>query len=123
MAALVDRIAFAVAVAGCVAPASCGDLQGLGDEPLTPLGNIPVRGTGDRGQVRPPDPRPPRLRAALLWGQPTLPDASCVPPVENPDHAAVVALGCDDPLGFERGSFETEVDAAVNADGTATLDL
>lgn len=56
-------------------------------------------------------------------GQPVLADASCLPPIENPDHAEVVAAGCGDVLGFRRGGFTDVADAAIDADGTATLDL
>jgi hypothetical protein len=121
MAALANRRA-AVALAA-VALAGCGDLQGLTPAELPPLVSIHVRVTGDLDAVRRPSDEPPQLRASLLWGQPSLPDASCLPPIENPDHAAVVETGCGDLLGFKRGGFDTSMDTPVAADGTATINL
>jgi hypothetical protein len=103
--------------------AGCGDLEGLAPDPLSPLAVMHVRVTGDLDAVRAPGDEPPQLRAALLWGQPVLPDASCLPPIENADHAAVVAAACGDVLEFRRGGFTDMADVAVDADGTATLDL
>jgi hypothetical protein len=116
MAAIGKWIA-AIGVAGC------GDLHGLDPEPLSPLASIHVRVTGDIDAFRPPGDMPPRLRATLLWGQPVLPDPSCLGPIENPDHAELVAAACGDPLGFRRGGFTSVADVAVNADGSATLEL
>jgi hypothetical protein len=77
--------------------------------------------------VRLPHEQPPELRVALLWGQPWLPDASCIPPFENAAHADVADVGCGDPLGFRRAGFGfgfgLDGDSAVEPDGTATLDL
>jgi hypothetical protein len=42
--------------------------------------------------------------------------------VESPEHAAVVEAGCYDPLSFVRG-FDTTFEVAVDADGTATIEL
>lgn len=118
MAALKTWLA---ALAG-IALAGCGDLQGLTPAELPPLVSIHVRVTGDLDAVRRPSDQPPRLRATLLWGLAGLPDVSCLPPIENPDHAAVVEAGCGDLLGFQRG-FDITSDFAVAADGTATIDL
>lgn len=101
----------------------CGDLRGLDPDPLSPLATIHVRVSGDIDAVRPPGNGPPRLRATLLWAAPDLPDPSCLGPIENADHAAVVAAACGDPLRFHRGGYMSFADAPVNADGTATLDL
>jgi hypothetical protein len=117
MATLAQRIAITAVVAGC------SDLHGLESMQLTPLATLHVRVTGDIDAVRPQNDRPPRLRVALIWGQPWLPDASCLPPFETEQHAAVAAHGCDDPLGFRRAGFEFGEDAAIAPDGTATLDL
>jgi hypothetical protein len=127
MAALTSRFAFAGLGLTCAALAGCGDLQGLRTDELTPLARIRVRVVGDLDAVRRPEEQPPQLRVALLWGQPWLPDASCLPPFENAAHAEVAARGCGDPLGF-RGAgfgfgFGLDVDAAVAPDGTANLDL
>jgi hypothetical protein len=125
MAALEERLAnVALAAVGCSTAAlvGCGDLQGLSPADLPPLVTIHVRATGDLDAVRRPSDRPPRLRATVLWGEPWLPDASCLPPIENPDHAAVVQSGCGDLLGFKRG-FDIVTDMPVAADGTAAIDL
>jgi hypothetical protein len=113
----------------CATLTGCGDLQGLQSDGLTPLVRIRVRVVGDIEEVRLPHEQPPELRVALLWGQPWLPDASCIPPFENPAHADLAASGCGDPLGFRRAGFgfgfgfEEKPDAAVASDGTAILDL
>jgi hypothetical protein len=121
----VSRVTFGLGLA-CAALAGCGDLQGLGSDGLTPLAQIRVRVVGDIEAVRRPDTEPAQLRVGLLWGQPWLPDASCLPPFENAAHAEVAASGCADPLGFRRAGFgfgPDQVTAAVAPDGSATLDL
>jgi hypothetical protein len=124
MAALTSRFTLGLA---CATLAGCGDLQGLQSDGLTPLARIRVRVVGDFEAVRQPESEPPQLRVALLWGQPWLPDASCIPPFENTAHADLASGGCGDPLGFRRAGFGfgvgLEPDAAVAPDGTATLDL
>jgi hypothetical protein len=118
MATLGDQIAVAVAVA----LAGCSDLHGLDPEQLSPLASVHVRVTGDLDAVRPPGSGQPRLRVMIFWGDSWLPDASCLPPFENAQHAAVAALGCGDPLSF-RALFSPAEGAAFGADGIATLDL
>jgi len=115
--AALGRIAIAAALAGC------GDLHGLAPEPPTPLARIHVRTSGDIDAVRDPMSDPPRLRVALLWGQPWLTDPSCVPPYENADHEALARMACGDPLGFRMAGFMPTEDAALAPDGTATLDV
>jgi hypothetical protein len=116
-------VALAAIALAASALAGCGDLQGLTPTDLPPLVTIHVRATGDLGAVRKPSDEPPRLRATVTWGQAALPDPSCLPPIENPDHAAVVAAGCNDLLAFKRGGFDIRTDFPVAADGTATIDL
>ncbi len=109
-----------------VALTGCGELRGLELESPTPLASLHVRVTGDLDAVRKPAPEPPRLRVTILWGHNWLPDASCLPPFENAQHAAIAALGCGDPLGFRgggSGGLELPESAAVESDGSATLDL
>jgi hypothetical protein len=121
--AAVGRLTVAIALAGC------GELHGLGSEELTPLARIHVRVVGNIDEVLRPAPQPPQLRVTLLWGQPWLPDPSCIPPFENPQHAQLAASACGDPLGFRRAGFgfgfgvAVEPDAEVAPDGTAALDL
>jgi hypothetical protein len=130
MAALTSTLASGLALAaglGAAALAGCGELHGLRSEDLTPLARVHVRVVGDIEAVRQPEEQPPQLRVALLWGQPWLPDASCIPPFENQQHADLAARGCGDPLGFRRAGFGSglglDPDAEVAPDGTATLDL
>ena len=102
--------------------ASCGDLAGLGDSFQTPLASIHVRVTGDVAAVRDPESPPAQLQVALQWAVQPQPDVTCLPPAENPEHAAVIAVGCADPLEFVRDL--TGLDGvAVAADGTATIDV
>jgi hypothetical protein len=105
-----------------VALAGCGELHGLELAPPTPLARLHVRVTGDLDAVARPGPRP-RLRVTVVWGQSWLPDASCVPPFENEQHAALAARGCGDPLSFRSGGFAPTESALVEPDGTATLEL
>ena len=121
MATLSTRTTRVIALA--VGLAGCGDLKGLSSDELTPLARIHVRVLGDIDGVREQGPNPPQLRVALLWGQPWLPDASCLPPFESPEHEAVAANGCGDPLGFRRVGFVVDADSAVGPDATAALDL
>jgi len=113
----------AVAVVASIAVTGCGDLHGLDPDDVPPLVSIHVRVTGDLDAVRRPSDQPPRLRATVIWGETTLPDASCLPPIENPDHAAVIEAGCGDLLRFERAGFDLMTDAPVADDGTATINL
>lgn len=127
LTALTSGLVLAAGLGCAVALAGCGELAGLDSEDVTPLARIQVRVVGDIDAVRQPTSRPPQLRVALLWGQPWLPDASCIPPFENQQHADVAAAGCRDPLGFRRAGFGfgfgLDADSAVAPDGTATLDL
>lgn len=125
MAALAKWQAIALLAIALALPslAGCDDLQGLAPSDLTPLVALHVRATGDLDAVRRPSDQPPRLRATVLWGQSSLPDPSCVPPIESPDHAGVVEAGCGDLLGFQRAGFNFEIDVPVAADGTATINL
>jgi len=109
----------AVAVAGL---ASCDELAGLGASFETPLAEIHVRVTGDLAAVRDADSPPAQLRVALQWATQPQPDPTCLPPAENPEHAAVIAVGCYDPLAFARESSGLD-GVAVNPDGTATINV
>jgi hypothetical protein len=114
----------AAGAAAGVALAGCGDLHGLAVEDLPPLASIHVRVTGDLDAVRTDPSEPAHLRVKIMWTQPWLPDASCLPPFENAQHEQVANAGCGDLLGIRRASFGAAEDgAAVAPDGTATLDL
>jgi hypothetical protein len=116
--ATLGRIITAAALAGC------GDLHGLAVEDPPPLASIHIRVTGDLDAVRTDPSGPAHLRVKILWTQPWLPDASCLPPFENAQHEQVANAGCGDLLGVRRGSFgDQEHEAAVGPDGTAILDL
>jgi hypothetical protein len=79
---------------------ACSDLQGFGG-PSPPLTSFHVEVTGDLAAVRPPtDTEPPDLKVALVWGRQWLVEPLCILPPENADAAAVIAIGCRDPLGF-----------------------
>ena len=121
--ATLERILHVVAAA--VALASCGDLHGLAVEDLPPLARIHVRVTGDLDAVRTDPGEPAHLHVAILWTQPWLPDASCLPPFENAQHEQVANAGCGDLLGVRSGSFfgAAEDEATVGPDRMATLDL
>jgi hypothetical protein len=109
-------------IAGPAGLAGCDDLAGLDETAQTPLASVHVRVTGDLASVRDPASPPAELRVGLQWAVQGRPDRSCLPPVESPEHAAVVAVGCPDPLGFVRG-FSAVGEVAVDADATATIDL
>ena len=113
----------AAGTAAAIALAGCGDLHGLSVEDLPPLASIHVRVTGDLDAVRTDPGEPAHLRVKILWTQPWLPDASCLPPFENAQHELVANAGCGDLLGVRRASFGAEEEEAVAPDGTATLDL
>lgn len=110
------------ALAGVAGLAGCDDLVGLAPSSQTPLASIHVRVTGDVAAVRDPAAPPAPLQVSLQWATQSQTDASCVPPAESPAHAAVIAAGCYDPLAFAAG-FGGLVGVAVDADGTATLDV
>jgi len=111
-----------VVLAGCAALASCDDLAGLGPSFQTPLASIHVRVTGDVAAVRDPDSPPAQLQVALQWAVQPYPDPTCLPPAENPAHAAVIAVGCSDPLAFDHGTSGL-IGFPVRDDGTATIDV
>src|SRR5262249_48787034 len=112
-------------VAAAVALAGCGDLHGLAVEDLPPLASIHVRVTGDLDAVRTDPSEPAHLRVTIMWTQPGLPDAGCLPPFENAQHEQVANAGCGDLLGVRSASFigATGDEATVGPDGMATLDL
>jgi hypothetical protein len=124
--ATLGRIIHAVAAgaAAAVALAGCGDLHGLAIEDLPALASIHVRVTGDLDAVRTDPGEPAHLRVKIMWTQPWLPDASCLPPFENAQHEQVANAGCGDLLGVRSASFGADEDeATVGPDGMATLDL
>jgi len=112
----------AVALAALTGLASCDDLAGLGPSFQPPLASVHVRVIGNLAAVRDPESPPAQLKVALQWAAQPQPDVTCLPPAENPEHAAVIAVGCSDPLGFVRG-FTGLDGIAVDVDGTATLDV
>ncbi len=108
-----------------LAATSCTDkLIGLQDT-LTPLGQVHVVVKGDLGPLRPKgtEAETPRLRVALVWGQTYVAETFCwlnsLP--GDPSATAVAAAGCRDVAGFVPQLVGAN--AAVGADGTATIDL
>jgi len=108
-----------------LAAASCTDkLAGLQDT-LVPLGRVHVAVKGNLQPLRPigTENETPRLRVALVWGQSYVAETFCwlhaLP--GDPSATAVAAAGCRDVTGFVPQLVAAN--AAVDANGSATLDL
>jgi hypothetical protein len=115
MAAMI-RIAMIVAAAGV----GCGDVAGFGGA-VPPLASLHVEVTGDFASVQQPGTGDPMLRVALVWGAQWLTEPLCILPPDPASAAPVIAAGCRDPFGFVPDRVASN--AALEADGTATLEL
>ncbi|MGE0402538.1 MAG: hypothetical protein AB7T06_37900 [Kofleriaceae bacterium] len=79
--------------------AGCGDLENFGGT-ASPLATITIETTGDFEAVHLADTGEADLHVGVVWGEQWFPEPMCFLPPESPEVAAVLALGCRNPLSF-----------------------